>query len=71
MIKRKDRLYALYHGDEFIDIGSKEYLASILNVKRETINFYLSESYKKREDLTNRYVVVDCYYEGDEDEEEI
>lgn len=69
-MKRKDKLYALYHGDKFIDIGTKDYLAQLINVKRETITFYNSDSYQRREDLSNRYVVVDCYYEeGEEDEE--
>lgn len=68
-MKRRDKLYALYHGDEFIDIGTKEYLANLLNVKKETITFYNSESYQNREDLTNRYVVVDCYYEEGEENE--
>lgn len=69
-MKRKDKLYALYHGDNFIDIGTKEYLAELLKVSKKTITFYNSNSYQKREDLSNRYVVVDCYYEeGEEDEE--
>lgn len=69
-MKRKDKLYALYHGDKFIDIGTKEYLAELLKVSKKTITFYNSNSYQKREDLSNRYVVVDCYYEeGEEDEE--
>lgn len=68
-MKRRDKLYALYHGDEFIDIGTKEYLAKLLNVNIKTITFYNSNSYQTREDLTNRYVVVDCYYEEGEENE--
>lgn len=40
--------YALYNGDEFVDIGTKEELAKALNVKPETISFYASPTYRKR-----------------------
>lgn len=40
--------YALYHGDDFIDLGTKKYLAKRLNVKESTITFYSSPTYKKR-----------------------
>ena len=52
--------YALYKGDEFIDLGSKKYLAEKLNVKVGTITFYGSPTYKKRGigDDANRYIVI-------------
>ena len=50
-------IYALYHGDQFIDLGTKEYLAKLLNVKVETILFYSSPTYLKRTD-GNGWVVV-------------
>ena len=53
----KKREYALYKGDKFIDIGTKEYLAKLLNVKNETIEFYSSPTYLKRV-KDNGYVVV-------------
>lgn len=40
--------YALYHGDTFIDIGTIEYLAKLLNVGVRTIKFYSSPTYYKR-----------------------
>lgn len=49
--------YALYKGDKFIDIGTKEYLAKLLNVKKETIEFYASPTKLKR-NRDNGYVVV-------------
>lgn len=49
--------YALYHGDDFIDLGSKEYLSSLLNVNKRTIDFYMSPTYKKRTNY-NSYVVI-------------
>ncbi len=49
--------YALYKGDKFIDIGTKEYLAKLLNVRKETIEFYASPTQLKR-NKDNGYVVV-------------
>ena len=49
--------YALYKCDKFIDIGTKEYLANLLNVRKETIEFYASPTQLKR-NRDNCYVVV-------------
>lgn len=48
--------YALYHGESFIDIGSIQYLAKLLNVKPDTIRFYKSKSWQKRS--PNGYALV-------------
>lgn len=53
----KIKEYALYKGDRFIDIGTKEYLANLLNVRKETIEFYASPTQLKRH-KDNCYVVV-------------
>lgn len=50
-------MYALYHGDTFIDLGTKYYLAKILGVNIRTIEFYLSPTYKKRTNY-NGYLVI-------------
>ena len=52
----KIKEYALYKGDKFIDIGTKEYLANLLNVRKETIEFYASPTKLKRTE--NGYVVI-------------
>lgn len=52
-----EKIFALYKGDEFIDIGTKEYLANLLNVRKETIEFYASPTQLKR-NKDNCYVVV-------------
>ena len=31
-----NKIYALYHGDNFIDIGTREYLAKLLGVTKKT-----------------------------------
>lgn len=53
----KMKEYVLYKGDKFIDIGTKEYLANLLNVRKETIEFYASPTHLKR-NKDNCYVVV-------------
>ena len=53
----KKREYALYKGDKFIDIGTKEYLAKLLNVRNKTIEFYASPTHLRRV-KDNSYVVV-------------
>lgn len=52
--------YALYKGDTFIDLGSKEYLAKRINVDVRTITFYATPTYRKRAktEYNNRYLVL-------------
>lgn len=55
--------YALYKGDEFIDLGTKEYLAKILNVTPRTIYYYSTPTYRKRvedrkKDTTQSYITI-------------
>lgn len=55
---KKPIYYALYKGDEFIDLGTKKYLADLLNVTIETLNFYMSKTYRKRNKKGNCYIVI-------------
>ena len=55
---KKPIYYALYKGDEFIDLGTKKYLADLLNVNVTTINFYKSKTYRKRNKKGNCYIVI-------------
>lgn len=65
----KKRIYALYKGDNFIDIGTTEYLAKLINVNKRTIYFYSTPSYFKRvPDENNRYIVIEIGKEGDEED---
>lgn len=41
-------MYALYKGDTFIDLGTKEYLAQKLKVKKSSIEFYMTPTHRKR-----------------------
>lgn len=60
----KKMLYALYKGDEFLDIGTKYELAEMLGVKPETITFYASPTYQKR--TKDGYVAERIGYDDDE-----
>lgn len=40
--------YALYKGDEFIDMGSIGYLAKILGVSEKTVRYYRSPAYQRK-----------------------
>lgn len=51
------KCYALYHGDDFIDLGNKKYLADLIKVKEKTITFYMSPSWLKRTNY-NGWIVI-------------
>lgn len=53
----RKRIYALYKGDAFIDMGTKEHLAKLLNVETDTIIYYSSPSYLKK-GKGNAYIVI-------------
>lgn len=50
-------IYALYHGDKFIDLGTKQYLAKLINVNINTISFYSTITWKLRTNF-NSWVVI-------------
>ncbi len=56
--------YALYRGDTFIDVGSKQRLARRIGVSIDTITFYMSPSHLRRS-KGNGYIVIRI---DDEDE---
>ena len=45
---KKEIVYAVYKGDEFIYMGTKKECSEHLGVKRNTIAFYSSPTYQKR-----------------------
>lgn len=57
--------YALYKGDEFLEIGTRQELAEYLGVSITTIDFYKSKAWLDRSGYRS-YVLV----EVKEDEEE-
>ncbi len=62
---KKQNIYALYKGDEFIDLGTTKELAEKIGVNERSIRFYSSPTYKKRNPDGNCYIVIRC-----DDEEE-
>lgn len=58
---RKELIYALYKGDEFLDMGTKREIAERQNVSLKTIHHYTTPSYKNRfakRDKRNRRVLI-------------
>lgn len=45
---RPKKIYAIYKGDEFVDLGTKKELAERLNLKEATISFLVSPFRKER-----------------------
>lgn len=54
---KKQKLYALYKGDEFIDIGTKVELAEKLGVDTKTIGHYSTPAYQRRNDYKGWVVI--------------
>lgn len=56
---RKKQEYALYKGDEFIDLGTIPEIAKREGVKPKTIYYYKTPAYKKKfRDDKNRKVLI-------------
>ena len=49
--------YALYKGDEFIMIGTRRQLAERLGVSEDSVQYYMTPTYKKRRKTDNCIVV--------------
>lgn len=68
--KRRQRLYALYKGEELLADGTMDEIADELGVARETVVFYGTNAYKhrlaKRKNPKNYRELV---YLGDDEEE--
>ncbi|HFZ6501761.1 TPA: hypothetical protein ACGMY8_000153 [Streptococcus agalactiae] len=43
---RKQRIYAIYDDDKFVDVGTKEELSARLGIKKVTIEQYMTKSYQ-------------------------
>lgn len=62
-------IYALYHGDKFIDLGTQQEISKRQNIKLKTLQFYGTNVYKNRikGKEENRYILIKI--EGEEDGE--
>lgn len=50
--------YALYKGEDILAIGTLDEISEKMNVKRDTITFYMSPTYRKRGTGKNRRVLI-------------
>lgn len=58
-MKKNNKTYALYKGEECLGIGTLEELAEQLKISRKTMVFYATPTYKKRiKKGINRRVLV-------------
>jgi hypothetical protein len=64
--KRK-RQYAVYQGDNFIDLGTAPYLARLLGIKAGTIQWQASISGRKRAKPEGQHIIRIPF--DDEDDE--
>jgi len=52
-------MFAVYRGDEFVDVGTAEQIAKRIGCKPDTIRFYATPSYQARlKDKDNRLIAV-------------
>lgn len=57
--KTKPKIYALYKGDKFIDLGTIKELAERQHVSVSSILYYQTPAYKKREkEYGNRKLLI-------------
>lgn len=50
--------YALYRGDEFLDLGTVKYLAEKLNIQEGTIRLFATPSYRKKTEKSESPMIV-------------
>lgn len=68
-MNKEIKLYAVYKGEEFIDVGTRDELCERLGMKRETFNFFKAPSYLKRiEHLKNAKMIIQLENEERENE---
>ena len=61
--------YALYKGDNFVDIGTISELSERYNISEKTLRWYSTPCYKKKlENKKNIKSYIVCKIEGEEDE---
>ena len=66
----KRKVYALYDGDTFVDLGTVAYLSKKYGISNQTIRYYASPIYRKRligKNLDNRRIVIILEDEGGEE----
>ena len=58
-MRKSKTIYAIYKGEEFLNLGTVPELAKYLGVSTKTIKFYTTKTYRKRrKDDGNNIVVI-------------
>jgi hypothetical protein len=65
---QREKIYALYKGDTFIDVGTKKELAARNGIEVKTIGFYATPSQRKRYNEEKAYIVIKLEEDEEEDE---
>lgn len=65
---KKTKIYALYRGDTFIDLGTKKYLAELMNVSIGTITYWGTPTNKKRMKKNNSKGIIVIPLEDEEED---
>lgn len=68
------KLYAMYRGEECLCTGTADEISKQMNIKKETLWFYASPTYKRRLESrkkgpSDKQRIVVCIGEEDDEEE--
>ena len=66
MARKHWRDYALYKGDEFIDLGTLDYLSAKWNIPEKTLRWYGHCKRVKKRNHKSGYVVIPIEEEDDD-----
>lgn len=55
---RKPKIYAVYKGDTYLTQGTRKEIADYLGIKTRTLDFYASNTYKKRNIEYNKRIII-------------
>ncbi len=55
-----EKIYAIYKGDQFIDVGTMKEMSKRLHKSVKTLHYYASKAYRRRSDPkgNNHYIVI-------------
>lgn len=54
----KKKTYVLYHGDTFIDMGTRKYIADLMHVSEKTVEWYTFPTWRKRHKDKNEGIII-------------
>lgn len=66
-MRKNKKVYALYHGEDFIDLGTKEELAKSTGISKKTLSFYATKTYRKRRNFDYKRCYILIPIEGEKE----